>query len=419
MSKKKAKKQGKKAAKKVAKKYPIIFLVLVIIVVVIALVIYFYKDKIIEPKPTFEFSNLTISNLRVEDNKKLTWNSPDEENKFEILIEGEEPIIVESTTYDISLLKDKFTDNKLSATINAIKGENKGKNPLPIVITNEGEDTYSVIINYIYEGYYSGIDYNSMSDQEIMIKLREIISDVEKIPSYGEVRQIFEESDLDMDDRNHMRGIYDGAMLPAEWDGRKINREHVWPNSRLGIERVGQSERSIGSDPHNLRAITPSTNSSRSNHPFNNPTDPSMEYGIFDIDNFTWHFPSDQDKGDVARIMLYMVVRWDHLKLVEKPSGPTYEKAGAQMGNIKVLLDWHLEDPVDSFEHQRNNVIYKYQKNRNPFIDHPELFERVYNYFLQQYEKAQNDLNQYKVQLILLEKNKQIYVEFELPKEQF
>ena len=52
------------------------------------------------------------------------------------------------------------------------------------------------------------------------------------------------------------------------------------------------------------------------------------------------------------------------------------------MGMLDVLYNWHLSDPVDDFEIMRNEIIYQNQGNRNPFIDHPELFEEVFNYYV-------------------------------------
>jgi endonuclease I len=50
-----------------------------------------------------------------------------------------------------------------------------------------------------------------------------------------------------------------------------------------------------------------------------------------------------------------------------------------QMGDLQTLLLWHIQDPVDDFERNRNEVIFGYQGNRNPFIDHPELVSKIYN----------------------------------------
>ncbi|MDO9628296.1 MAG: endonuclease, partial [Acholeplasmataceae bacterium] len=49
-----------------------------------------------------------------------------------------------------------------------------------------------------------------------------------------------------------------------------------------------------------------------------------------------------------------------------------------QMGKLDVLLKWHLQDPVDDFERNRNDVIYGIQNNRNPFIDYPEFVEKIW-----------------------------------------
>ena len=50
----------------------------------------------------------------------------------------------------------------------------------------------------------------------------------------------------------------------------------------------------------------------------------------------------------------------------------------SNIGDLATLLEWHLLDPVDDFEINRNNLIYGFQNNRNPFIDHPELVNRIY-----------------------------------------
>jgi endonuclease I len=96
-------------------------------------------------------------------------------------------------------------------------------------------------------------------------------------------------------------------------------------------------------------------------------------------------YPSDLDKGDVARILMYMVVRYEFLGLTDHVpllSRAAYTVEAAYMGKLSLLLSWHQADPVDQFEKNRNEIIFGYQNNRNPFIDHPELFEEVYNYFM-------------------------------------
>jgi len=97
---------------------------------------------------------------------------------------------------------------------------------------------------------------------------------------------------------------------------------------------------------------------------------------IWSKTSLTWE-PPDLTKGDVARAIFYMAVRYTgdvtnepHLLLTDSTnlivSGSTY------MGRYTTLLKWHFQDPVSPEEHLRNEIAYSYQTNRNPFIDHPE-----------------------------------------------
>ena len=90
--------------------------------------------------------------------------------------------------------------------------------------------------------------------------------------------------------------------------------------------------------------------------------------------------PRDEDKGDVARIIFYMDVRYEgdsgelDLEMTEN-----YQYGNSPRHAVRsTLLVWHNQDPVDDFERNRNNVIYDYQGNRNPFIDHPELVNHLW-----------------------------------------
>jgi endonuclease I len=64
---------------------------------------------------------------------------------------------------------------------------------------------------------------------------------------------------------------------------------------------------------------------------------------------------------------------YNGLSLIYANEGSVYE-----MGNLEVLLAWHELDPVDDFEMNRNDLIETYQGNRNPFIDHPEFVDKIY-----------------------------------------
>lgn len=218
--------------------------------------------------------------------------------------------------------------------------------------------------------YYAGL--NGLTGASFKQALQNIlISTHRRDISYDEARFVLEQSDAIMTPQGtYLHGIYSSTPIVRYWDaGETWAREHVWPNSKLGIPRVGGSSRNLGSDPHNLRAINPSVNSSRSNRYFDNGTGSFGTIGQYAYD------PGLSHRGDVARIFFYMMVRYDELSLSsiisEVLAGTNYTSTATTMGLLNVLIQWHLDDPVDQFEINRNNIIYSYQGNRNPFIDNP------------------------------------------------
>ncbi|MFO7660586.1 MAG: endonuclease, partial [Candidatus Cloacimonadaceae bacterium] len=89
--------------------------------------------------------------------------------------------------------------------------------------------------------------------------------------------------------------------------------------------------------------------------------------------------PRDEEKGDVARMVLYMSVRYEGTDttydLEMQDITPT---VGAYYGKLSTLLNWHVTDPPDSWERRRNNRIHERQGNRNPFVDHPEFVNQLW-----------------------------------------
>ena len=146
------------------------------------------------------------------------------------------------------------------------------------------------------------------------------------------------------------------------------NREHVWPKSLGGFSETG-----AGADLHHIRPTDKSVNSKRGNEKYGIPTNGQAVTGTATVagavggysDN-QYFEPLDNTKGDVARICLYVYVRY----------GGDLPKCNAITNvfqSVDVLLQWHLEDPVDTWEMGRNEVVYGIQGNRNVFIDYPEL----------------------------------------------
>jgi len=147
----------------------------------------------------------------------------------------------------------------------------------------------------------------------------------------------------------------------GEW-----NREHVYAQS-VGTPDLGQS--GPGADAHHLRASDVQRNNSRGNRLFTTGSGNSGAVGLY------W-YPGDEWKGDVARMMMYMYLRYGNQCLPTAIGTGSTVASDANM--LTLFLQWNAEDPVSPYEDYRNtylgNASNTYgQGNRNPFIDNPFL----------------------------------------------
>ena len=184
---------------------------------------------------------------------------------------------------------------------------------------------------------------------------------------------------------SNMVYTYSGFSVPKSTplDSSGWNREHLWPRSRGNGDQLGPDD----SDLFHVVPADASVNTQRSNLYFDtssaadggivNPAHPEAPGNSRDTDS--WE-PLASQRGDIARAMFYMAVRYDgtepntqDMELVGRaPTGP-------QMGNLNTLLAWHAADPPDAAELARNDLIFtNYQHNRNPFIDHPEYAAAIW-----------------------------------------
>ncbi|CAM1365222.1 Por secretion system C-terminal sorting domain-containing protein [Tenacibaculum sediminilitoris] len=148
--------------------------------------------------------------------------------------------------------------------------------------------------------------------------------------------------------------------------GTQWNREHVYPKS-LGNPNLGTS--GPGADAHHLRAADISFNSQRGSKKFAN--------GSGNAGNVAggW-YPGDEWKGDVARMMMYMYLRYGNQCL---PTGVGTGSTIASDANMLTLfIQWNVDDPVSDFEKQRNPILENLQGNRNPFIDNPAFATQIW-----------------------------------------
>jgi endonuclease I len=180
----------------------------------------------------------------------------------------------------------------------------------------------------------------------------------------------------------------EGEMETIEW-----NREHVWSKSRgdFEIKEGTTTVLAMGAhtDLHHLVPEERTMNSIKNNRMFedcNDGDDTAVEhvgYGNYTCNE--WDFePRDEVKGDVARMLFYMAIRYEgeegdmvDLELVNNPDSDRLSKLPLY-GDLDDLLRWHEEDPISEREILRNQKIYTYQNNRNPFIDMPDLVPLIW-----------------------------------------
>ncbi|GHA68252.1 ribonuclease [Streptomyces tendae] len=208
--------------------------------------------------------------------------------------------------------------------------------------------------------------------------LHTIISDQTKL-SYSAVWDALKATDEDPDNSGNVILLYSGASRSKSLNGGDTgdwNREHVWAKSHGDF---GTST-GPGTDIHHLRPSDVRVNSVRGNKDFDNGGSAVSGGGgsLTDSDSFE---PRDAVKGDVARMIFYMAVRYeggDGFADLEV-NGQVGNGSNPYIGKLSVLKAWNDEDPPDAFEEHRNQVVYDdYQHNRNPFIDHPEWVESIW-----------------------------------------
>ncbi len=203
---------------------------------------------------------------------------------------------------------------------------------------------------------------------------------------------------------NLLYGQYNGVASTAYlWSADHTtiwNKEHTWAKSHGNFGETAPA----GTDLHHLRASDQNNNLGHSNYDFgvvNTLTssindergNPSGKVG-YDA-TYTYdkvYEPRNEDKGDVARMIFYMATRYINyasvgepmLRIIEGLSTSTTVTSSStvygEMGILSTLLAWNDSDPVSNYEIHRNNLIYNnFQGNRNPYIDHPEWVDMVYD----------------------------------------
>jgi len=256
----------------------------------------------------------------------------------------------------------------------------KGSHPLIVEVSAQA----------VYENSYYSSTQNLWGSQ-LKSTLHDIIDDHTAYPytsSSTDVWDILKNTDEDPDNSNNVILLYTGwSYAKADQntgDQNGWNREHVWAKAHGGFD----TDPPAGTDVHHLRPTDVTVNSKRGSLDFDNGgslyTDDDGATGCL-YDTYSWE-PRDVEKGDVARMMYYMVVRYEgddtsyDLELVDYiPSNPPDPPGSEEplFGKQSSLYQWHQDDVVSDWERRRNDRIESYQHNRNPFIDYPEFAARM------------------------------------------
>ncbi len=228
-------------------------------------------------------------------------------------------------------------------------------------------------VDTYYIGEYTFDILSDLKGDALLQTLRTLMTSTHTYKtSYDECRDLSVKTDCENGDGETINLLYSSFITNRKGyinDTKKgWNREHVWPKSLGGFNTTG-----AGSDLHHIRPTDSSLNGTRGNDKYGEVVNGREITGTVVTNNALggtkgggFMEPLDNVKGDVARICMYVYVRY----------GGELSKCSAITNvfqSVDVLLQWHEADPVDTWEMGRNEVVYAIQGNRNVFIDYPEL----------------------------------------------
>jgi endonuclease I len=260
------------------------------------------------------------------------------------------------------------------------------------------------------QGYYATV--NTTTPALLRSTLHAVIDDHTRIPytaSTTDTWNVLELADQAPSSSSQILDLYKNALYAKQGGGNSFyNREHTWPNS-YGFPVDGTNNYPY-TDCHHLFLCDIAYNGARDNNPYQAGQASWTEWttlanagqgggsGVFPGNSNWWSSIAPAGgwqtwggrKGDVARAMFYMDVRYeggthggtgasepdlrltDDVNLIDASATGSNTTGIAYMGRLSTLLQWHLDDPVDAKEMAHNNAVFTFQGNRNPFVDNPQ-----------------------------------------------
>ena len=292
------------------------------------------KNSISVPKTATENFTLPTS----KDGVTISWTSSSDYIK----VTGGSAVVTRPTTANASVsltatFKYDTTSKSISYIVVVEKTETSGGN------TNESTG---------YVGDYYDVVNLTLVGEALKQELRSLmLSTHVKYTSYSDCKTYLPSIDEDLSNPNNMILFYTGQSIKKSQDlNNDWNREHVWAKSLAWFDTSGG-----GSDLHHIRPCNISVNSSRGN----------KKFGV----GGSYYTPTDEYKGDVARIIFYLMIAY------KEADGYSFTSIAQSK---ELLLQWNELDPVSELEIVRNDKVEKIQGNRNPFIDYPYLADSLW-----------------------------------------
>ncbi len=228
-------------------------------------------------------------------------------------------------------------------------------------------------------GYYTGL--NGKTTSELKTALHNIIYDHTLVSSYSALPEYFKKTDVRPGGNAWWEMYSNNTFSYPSFSG--MNREHCVPKSWWG----GSDETPAYTDLNHLYPSEMKANSAKSNYPLGVVATASFDNGVSKVGYAVSgqgggaskvFEPDDQYKGDFARTYFYVAtcyqnLSWKYEYMMQNGTYPTLTTWA-----INLLLQWHRQDPVSQKEIDRNEVVYSFQNNRNPFIDYPQLAEHIW-----------------------------------------
>ena len=233
------------------------------------------------------------------------------------------------------------------------------------------------------QGYYNSLKGKTGEDLKDAVHAMTVNHTV---LSYNSLWYYYVETDARPDNPNQVWDMYsNNTYYFSSTRGNAVsgmNKEHSFPKSWWG-----GSKNAAYSDLHHLIPTDANANSARSNWPFGEVASSDWDNGLSKRGTprsgqgggaSRVFEPADEYKGDFARIYFYMVSCYQELNWKTTYMLTNSDWRTLNQWSIDLLLRWAREDPVSQKEITRNDAIARYQNNRNPFVDNPDLMEYIW-----------------------------------------